>query len=846
MIYKPEREYHLTIDNYEVNDFVRVWVNHNVKAEKLIVKIFQAMGFTKINHQYKDGFKAEKTPFNIAFAENMKAALEKAEFPTTIPYIPRFNATKENIGLDHFTIAYLYKKEKQGKGHTAQLEDSVVILETKNPRREAVAWLYYFMKLKNLDEEYLIDVPGRAKRTEATDLINGKKKKLVERLPNPFGSFGKMMSLEGLDADSNLNLLYAENASQLSTSQARKLACELASKQENDHSIKEELTDNKEFGSSQESTIKDASQLASLQSSLRATEQALPHADDSTIKNSNNDAMIINKEDASENNQEPLDELELEELYKNCFDSLDKLLPDLQKHLKRGVKKAQSILPFGNGQEVLNFSMLDQRNESIYLLELEFRTKLSTSNVPVVIQFLIDFEGRSISINNYLNDPNNSYDGQEIEQFIALFKDALEKSLEVGHQFDLASIKVEANEKEALETSEKPFYSLLAQAYWRAIDLDESQKFEMQGHDHIYHVERLSSVINDYLNDNESFFRDHRTLNKAIDHPTLKTHPLKALRQLYDEEAPEEDKLKRIKLICKKLVAKDKAARKGIELILQSIENDSQPLVDLPLLVIKEDQKEKPKKKTGRVKLNKEIEALIDKKGTESKDYTQEEIGLLSRYSGYGGSKLSEINKGLLYEYYTPDELVRMMWILAREFGYNNGSVLEPSCGTGNFIRYAPIGARIEGYETNKYSARICQLLYPHANIHNKSFETLFFNGNIYLNGNFRTEAFDLVIGNPPYGEFTGTYAGLGEKKRTKAKNYEHYFIKRGLDLLNPEGLLVYVIPNSFLANGNSYNSLKGEIALKCTLEFAFRLSSEVFQHTSIETDIIVLRKRKI
>ena len=95
-------------------------------------------------------------------------------------------------------------------------------------------------------------------------------------------------------------------------------------------------------------------------------------------------------------NDEQLSELEQEDLFIACFDLIEKLLPNLQKHLRRGVRNAQSVLPLGNGQEVMTFSMLDQRSDTIYLLELEFRTKLSTSNSPIIVRFLIDFEDRSI------------------------------------------------------------------------------------------------------------------------------------------------------------------------------------------------------------------------------------------------------------------------------------------------------------------------------------------------------------------------------------------------------------------------------------------------------------------
>ena len=184
------------------------------------------------------------------------------------------------------------------------------------------------------------------------------------------------------------------------------------------------------------------------------------------------------------------------------------------------------------------------------------------------------------------------------------------------------------------------------------------------------------------------------------------------------------------------------------------------------------------------------------------------------------------------------------MWGFAFKHGYSNGAVLEPSCGIGKFLKYAPKQARIEGYEINKYSAQIVQLLYPKAKIHNKSFEQLFFNGNIYLKGNFRTDPFQLVIGNPPYGSFSGKFAGMGEKKRTKAFTYDQYFLTRGLDLLSSGGLLIFIIPQSFLDNGSKYMTLKERIANKSEFLEARRLPHGIFEHTEVGTDIVVFRKK--
>jgi type I restriction-modification system DNA methylase subunit len=184
------------------------------------------------------------------------------------------------------------------------------------------------------------------------------------------------------------------------------------------------------------------------------------------------------------------------------------------------------------------------------------------------------------------------------------------------------------------------------------------------------------------------------------------------------------------------------------------------------------------------------------------------------------------------------------MWGLAYKFGFTGGRMLEPSVGIGDFLKVAPMNVEVVAYEINPYSATICQLLYPQAEVHNSSFETIFFNGFKHLKGNHNIGLFDLVIGNPPYGEFTGKYAGMGEKKFTKAKEYDHYFITRGIDLLRPGGLLVFIIPSSFLDSAKSHSEVKKRIASKAELKDAYRLPNGIFKSTDVGTDIVVFKKR--
>lgn len=256
--------------------------------------------------------------------------------------------------------------------------------------------------------------------------------------------------------------------------------------------------------------------------------------------------------------------------------------------------------------------------------------------------------------------------------------------------------------------------------------------------------------------------------------------------------------------------------------------------------------------------LNKAIEELLDQKETTGNTFTAEEKNFISFYSGYGGlEKYGAKGKGLLYEYFTPLEVVKKMWGLAYKYGYNNGSILEPSCGVGEFLKFAPTGdeaPKTVGYEINEYSAKICKILYPDAEIITKPFETKFIKRNKSVRDKISmTEKYDLVIGNPPYGKITGNQGGkyfsMGEDTYTKAQNYIDYFLLRSLDSCVKGGLVIMIIGAQAQAGGKLWlskgmNHTKQMIIDRADLLDAYRLPNSIFERTGVISDIVVLRKK--
>jgi hypothetical protein len=259
--------------------------------------------------------------------------------------------------------------------------------------------------------------------------------------------------------------------------------------------------------------------------------------------------------------------------------------------------------------------------------------------------------------------------------------------------------------------------------------------------------------------------------------------------------------------------------------------------------------------------LNKAIEKLLDNKWNDNpENWTIEEKLFIKRYSGAGGLDEEAIkagfklDKGSLYEFYTPDLVIQKMWGLAYKYGYQGGPVLEPSIGVGRFFdrKYITDYVVKEGYEPNKYSAKICRVLYPEIDLNKGKesmyFEELFLKNNYTIKGNV-IPRFSLVIGNPPYGKLTGKYIEMGEKGYTNAKNYIDYFIFRSLDLLEPDGLLIFIIGAELAGGGTLWldqggSKVKDAISQKANLIDAYRLPENVFDRTGVASDIIVMRRK--
>lgn len=108
------------------------------------------------------------------------------------------------------------------------------------------------------------------------------------------------------------------------------------------------------------------------------------------------------------------------------------------------------------------------------------------------------------------------------------------------------------------------------------------------------------------------------------------------------------------------------------------------------------------------------------------------------------GKEWDAAQRTVLNAHYTDPEVVAAMWVALGRLGFEFGRVLEPGCGSGNFIGVAPARAAMVGVERDPTTARVARALYPDADIHTAAFEDF-----------DPREPFDAVIGNVPFAKVT-------------------------------------------------------------------------------------------
>lgn len=269
-----------------------------------------------------------------------------------------------------------------------------------------------------------------------------------------------------------------------------------------------------------------------------------------------------------------------------------------------------------------------------------------------------------------------------------------------------------------------------------------------------------------------------------------------------------------------------------------------------------------PEKLKPSERLNNNLEAISMIKRIESGqrelDINAQEI--LSKYVGWGGlSEVFDENKTGQWEsarnflkenlteleyisaressltaFYTPKTVIDNIYKALENMGFKGGNILEPSCGTGNFLGNLPDSlnnSKIYGIELDSISGKIAKYLYTNFNIQIKGFEETKFSNNL----------FDVAVGNVPFGEFK-----LNDRAYNKNNFFIHdYFFAKSIDKIRTGGIIAFITSNGTLDKKD--DSIRRYIGSRCDLLGAIRLPNDTFKGvagTEVKSDIIFLQKK--
>ena len=259
----------------------------------------------------------------------------------------------------------------------------------------------------------------------------------------------------------------------------------------------------------------------------------------------------------------------------------------------------------------------------------------------------------------------------------------------------------------------------------------------------------------------------------------------------------------------------------------------------------------------ARVRANLEALRVLRDLQRAARPATAAQQAVLSRWSGWGAvpqvfdhaheefawardaltelldpTELAGARRNTLNAHYTDLSLVAPIWSALTRLGFDGGRVLEPGCGTGNFIGMAPAGAQMVGVELEPVTAAIAAALYPGAQILTESF----------ADTRAPRGSFDLVLGNVPFAK-----AALTDPAFNPGRHSIHnHFIIKSLHLLAPGGLVAVITSRYTLDAANP--AARREMAALADLVGAIRLPPSAHQRTAgtqVVTDLLVLRRRE-
>ena len=217
---------------------------------------------------------------------------------------------------------------------------------------------------------------------------------------------------------------------------------------------------------------------------------------------------------------------------------------------------------------------------------------------------------------------------------------------------------------------------------------------------------------------------------------------------------------------------------------------------------------------------------------------------MISQFAAGAGKKAGE--------FYTPQEVSRILAEIVT-IGHNRlRNVYDPTCGSGSLlIRAANIGNAVEifGQEKNPTTYNLARMNMLLHGIKFSNFKIE--NGDTLEADAFGDKQFDAVVANPPFSaEWSAADKFNNDDRFSKAgrlaprKTADYAFILHMIYHLNDGGTMACVAPHGVLFRGNAEGTIRRFlIENKNYVDAIIGLPANIFYGTSIPTCIIVMKK---
>lgn len=205
-------------------------------------------------------------------------------------------------------------------------------------------------------------------------------------------------------------------------------------------------------------------------------------------------------------------------------------------------------------------------------------------------------------------------------------------------------------------------------------------------------------------------------------------------------------------------------------------------------------------------------------------------------------------------EFYTPQQVSKILAEIVTTGKENLRSVYDPTCGSGSLLLRVGRLAHVRHYYGQEYNSTTYNLARMNMLLHDVNFKAFSIeNGDTLEEPAFEEQKFEAIVANPPYSakwsadpsfledERFSNYGKLAPKSKA-----DFAFVQHMIHHLDDEGTMAVVLPHGVLFRGAAEGVIrKYLIEEKNYLDAIIGLPANIFFGTSIPTTILVFKKSR-